>query len=485
MNTIFVLIDSIRRDYLGYYGNEWVRTPNLDAFSRRSVVFDQAYIGSYPCMPARREMWTGRFEFPWRGWGPLDPGDKDIGKLLKEKNVLTMAVSDHYHMWHHGSGNYFYDFTGTDFIRGQELDNWVTEQVPITYPASPDRLGAHCGDGAFETYSRNTAHFAVERDYFGPQVFQRTIDWLDRNQDQENFFLLIESFDPHEPFDPPPAYQRMYDPDYDGENIIWPNYGPWTGSDAELNHIRSLYAGELTMVDKWFGRMIDKLETLGLLDETMIVVTTDHGHLFGEHGMMGKPWSGMADGNLYQELVHIPLMIFHPQQVAPNTRISHMVQPVDLYATVLHAFEVEVPSEAHGRSLLPWVTKEESDAPARTHAVFGRFGESINITDGEWTLFLWPSTEDDTPLYWYSPIPPEFGPIRTLNNYDGTRQMVDVPVTNTENALYNIKDDPGQHHNRYEELPDKVAELKAALAQLLKQMDAPPEQLERVGLSSD
>jgi membrane-anchored protein YejM (alkaline phosphatase superfamily) len=96
-----------------------------------------------------------------------------------------------------------------------------------------------------------------------------------------------------------------------------------------MKEIRALYAGEVSMVDHWLGELLGKLERLNLMDDTMIILTTDHGHLFGEHGMIGKPWSDLGDSNMYQELAHIPLMIYHPNGIA-GRRVPFLVQPVDL-----------------------------------------------------------------------------------------------------------------------------------------------------------
>jgi len=137
---------------------------------------------------------------------------------------------------------------------------------------------------------------------------------VERNRNLKDFFLMLEIFDPHEPFDPPFPYSEMYNPGYTGQRFIWPTYG---GSELyspdELKEIRALYAGEVSLVDHWLGHLLDKVERLGLMDDTMIIVTTDHGHLFGEHGMIGKPWSDLGDSNMYQELAHVPLLIYHPK----------------------------------------------------------------------------------------------------------------------------------------------------------------------------
>jgi arylsulfatase A-like enzyme len=484
MNIVLILIDTLRRDHLGCYGNQWIRTPNLDALAAKSTLFENAYLGSYPCMPARRDIWTGRYEFPWRGWGPLETSDPDIAKIVTQNGHTSMFISDHYHMWERGSGNYFFNFSGMEFIRGQENDLWITDpEIPIVYPGDPERMARHAlRPGSFARYRRNTAHMRVEEDYFAPQVFRKASEWVERNRAQKDFFLLLEVFDPHEPFDPPYPYSEMYNPGYTGQRFIWPTYGKSDlYSPEELQEIRALYAGEVTLVDHWLGYLVDTIERQGLMEDTMIIVTTDHGHLFGEHGMIGKPWSDLGDSNMYQEIAHVPLMIYHPG-MRPGQRVSHLVQPVDLFATILDGYQISPPPGTHGRSLLPCLRDGEGGAPLRETAAFGRYGESMNITDGEWTLYLWPPGEKNEPLYWYSPLPPQFGDVRVNDDFDGVRYSARVTRGAMHNALYNVKNDPRQEQNLYDDHPEVVARLQTALRDFLASIDAPREQLTRLGL---
>lgn len=483
MNTILILIDSLRRDFLGPYGNKWIETPNFDRLAAQSTVFEQAYVGSYPCMPARRDLWTGRLEFPFRGWGPLEPGETEIAGLAKAAGRTSMLITDHYHLWEKGSGNYHFNFSGFELVRGQENDAWVTDlTIPIPYPADPEKLARHARPGSWERYCRNTAHFKSESDYFAPQVFQKAIDWLEGNQTCRDFLLVLDCFDPHEPFDPPQPYRDRYSQGYQGQSVIWPTYGPCNLSPEELEHVRALYAGEVTMVDHWLGRMLDKIEELGLDRDTAIIVATDHGHMFGEHGVIGKPWSAIADSNLYQELAHIPLMIHYPG--AESRRVGGLVQLVDLFPTICELLELPVPPGIHGQSLVPVLL--EGEEPGRSVALYGRFGEAINVTDGEWTLFLWPPGAKNQPLYWYSGQLPVYGKLKVTGPMEaspwGHRYPVEVARGEAQSALYHVATDPGQKHNLYDYEPAQVARLVSALKAYLSEIGAPPDITARLGI---
>jgi arylsulfatase A-like enzyme len=488
MKVILLLIDTLRYDFMGFNGNTWVRTPNMDRLAQRSLVFDNVYLGSYPCMPARRELWIGNFEFPFRGWGPLEYNDQDLAKVLTTKHgVPSMLVTDHYHLWERGSGNYFFDFTGYDFIRGQENDRWFPALNTEPYDQGRDGQAQHTPPGYFAAYQRNVKSRASEQDYFPAMVMNRAAAWVEENHDQKDFLLVVDCFDPHEPFDPPQYYRELYEPEWKGAELIWPTYGRNMYSEEETQHIRALYAGEVTLTDRWLGHFLDTLDLTGVMDDAMIILTTDHGFLLGEHGLIGKPWSALSDSNLYQELVHIPLVICHPALREPGGRTQHLVQMVDLYPTILDAFGMEIPRGIHGRSLVPYLVDDEQSSRPRQTACFGRFGESVNVTDGEWTLFIWPDGPSNEPLNWYSQLPPRYGAATATGAKEPLPLLDRWPVTcargTMQTQLFNIAADPQQQRDQAGQHPDIVRRLMSQASVFLLHVGAPQEQFKRLGLS--
>ncbi|MCL4426251.1 MAG: sulfatase [Firmicutes bacterium] len=484
MNVIMLLMDSVRRDHLGFMGNPWIQTPSLNRLAARSTVFENCYIGSFPCLPARRDLFTGKFEFPRRGWGPLEHTDYDLPGILAAASKPSMLITDHYHLWSRGAGNYHFNFTGFEFIRGQESDRWITDPgIPLDYGAPVEKLRQK---PFLDPYIRNRyGRRKTERDYFGPTVLQSAMDWVERNHTLKDFFLLVDCFDPHEPWDPPYPYNRLYNPQGRGDPVFWPEVGECQLSEEDLFQVRALYAGELTMVDRWIGLFLDKLEQLGLMDKTMIIFTTDHGEMLGEHGVIMKPWSAIGDSNLYQEMAHIPLIIYHPDQAQPRRRISQLVQTIDLFPTILEAMGLPIPEDGQGRSLLPMTRGD--DRPIRSYACYGRFGESINVTDGEWTLFCWPPGESNEPLYWYSPLPPAaaWGGVKVTGPYSDGRYPAFVARGSSATALYHLPTDYAQRHNLVTERPDVVRRLKGYVAEFLKETGSPLEQLQRLGMTRE
>ena len=312
MNVILVLCDTLRRDHVGAYSlgrplnrcwsqeaPDWiVPTPIMDRLASRGVTFDNCYCGSTPCMPARRDIQTGRYEFLERGWGPLEEDDIDLPRQIsgppnqsvqwsaQQGYHVSYLISDHFHLWEQGSGNYHMGYTGFDFVRGCEADAYFTDPAEFACPDG-DRLRKN------ERHWRNIHHIRQsEEDYFCAQVIQRACRWLELNDRHEDFFLHLDIFDPHEPWDPPEDILKEYDPkgyEHTGVNAA-PPYAPWKTAitEEQFNAYRARYAGKVVFLDRWLGQLFDTLGRLGLWSNTMVVLTTDHATFNGDHGRIGK-----------------------------------------------------------------------------------------------------------------------------------------------------------------------------------------------------
>ena len=458
MNVIFIMNDSLRQDHLGCYGNEWIKTPNLDRLAASSAVFDRAYIASHATLPARTDLYTGRYTLLYRGWSPLQPEDVILPEILSEHNYTSMIIFDTTPMGQ-DSYNYMRGFSAWEMVRGHHEDRWKTDPtVPLKWPAAPHKLK---NLNRAVQYMRNKANWRYEKDYVAPRTFGAAIEWLERNQTLDGFLLWIDTWDPHEPFDPPMHYLKLYaDPEYDGDQIIYPQYGRSTYmSEAELKHVRALYAGEVTMVDRWIGLLLDKVEQLGLLDNTLIIHTSDHGHLFGEHSLHGKP--GGALGNLYEETTRIPLMIRHPKGLGAGKRIPAIVQLPDLLPTILEFLDVPVPETVQGRSLWPLIAGETEKL--HDYAFSGRFPRMLSGAGGGGT-----SVRIITYDGWVGPgdVP------EALTVTDEDWSLICSP-RGRPSELYDLKDDPEQKVNVIADNLDVVARVQQALIEFMRGFGAP------------
>jgi arylsulfatase A-like enzyme len=359
MNLVTIIIDSLRADHVGINGNSWIKTPNLDALGRESVRFTRAFPESLPTVQVRKALHTGRRTYPFRnwtpykpapvqGWTPLDEKDATLAEILQGKGYRTALVTDLYHIFRPGM-NFHRGFDEWRFIRGQEFDVYrsgslgeIRSEKYLTPKMDRDRLPAKM----LHSYLRNTELRQSEEDYFAPQVFKSAVRWLEENYKADKFFLCIDCFDPHEPFDPPQYYRDLYDPGYKGIEVILPFYSEDLDylSEAELNHVRALYAGEVTMVDTWLGYFLQKMDQMKMMENTVVVLITDHGYLLGENRRIGKPPAG-----LYPGLTDLVFFIKYPGQ-EPKV-VDTFVYDHDYFPTVFHLLGEPIPEQSEGKNL--------------------------------------------------------------------------------------------------------------------------------------
>ena len=503
MNVILIVLDTLNRTYLTPYGAKnapEIQTPNFDRLARKCVTMDSHWAGSFPTMPTRHELLAGRHEYPWRFWGPLEPFDLTIPQLAAKQNVVSMLITDTYHYFLEGSGNYHTDFSGYEFLRGHESDHWIT--APIEPPFEYRRMLAERKYGRAEcNYMRNSAHRRDERDFYGPRVMDCAARWLDDNHTHTRFFLMVDSFDPHEPWHVPPPYDRMYDPDYMGEYSVWRAYGPTAGMNArEVQKIRAQYMGKITMLDKWMGLVLDRMDRYDLWDNTMLIVTTDHGNCIGEHDYIGKNYP-----ILWDIVMHIPLFIWMPgMKLKPGTKSKLLTSQIDIYPTILQALDCKIPADYvhHGYSLIP-ALKGRAQA-IRSIAHGGHCGMSSYVTDGRWVLHKMPATAENQPYYEYG-INMEGFHKRSVEPYVGAETGQFLPYTpatvyrvhkqrsmtgfnNSEKGaigdlLFELRTgDADLRLNRIEQQPKVADRLRRQLAEEYQRLQVPAEQYERLGL---
>ena len=388
MRAIMVMYDSLNRHFLEPYGCTESRTPNFNRLAERTAMFENCWVGSMPCMPARRELHTGRYNFLHRSWGPLEPFDDSMPELLKQAGIHTHLISDHYHYWEDGGATYHQRYSTWEAVRGQEGDAWAPLVHFNDYPKDHRNI---CGGPTDNWISQDFANRSMMPDEARQSqsvTFDGGLDFIRRNHDQDDWFLQIETFDPHEPFFVHSCYQDQFPDGYHGPLIDWPDYRPLNESDTPelVEHLRSEYKALLAMCDRNLGRVLDAMDQYGLWDDTMLIVNTDHGFLLGEHQQWAK-----CHCPFYAEVAHIPLFIWDPRSRAAGVRRSALTQTIDLPATLLEYFGQPIPADMEGRPLRDAIAQ---DRPVRQSAMFGLYGGQICCTDGSWT-------------YLHSPVQPQ------------------------------------------------------------------------------
>ncbi|MBW2280847.1 MAG: sulfatase-like hydrolase/transferase [Deltaproteobacteria bacterium] len=487
---------------VGAYGGDEFDTPHLDRFAARSLRFDRHYSGSLPCMPARHDILCGALDFLWRPWGSIELWEDSITHYLRMDGVKTMLCSDHPHLFETGGENYHTDFHAWAYLRGHEGDPWKMVDDPswVGAPALPARPAAR-----HRPYDNSRTWFKREEDFPGPKTMSTAVDWLQTNAGQhDRFMLFIDEFDPHEPFDTPEPWASRYDPDWEGPRMIWPPYATRVLEDGvltedEARHVRANYGGKLSMIDHWFGKLLDAVDDQDLWKDTAIIVCTDHGHYLGEHDAFGKP--GLP---IYNTMGHIPLMIAWPG-LAPGVTDA-LSTNVDIFATLTDVFEVEPGHRTHGRSLVP-VIEGRADS-VREWLLSGIYGRHVHVIDRERKYVRARVERENLPLsMWsnrWSTMPVHATPQMRLPKPDRRATLdfmpgSDVPVIRQrfepgdmlpywayggpvgDHRLFDVDGDPGEENNRAGSPDEKRAIdlLRAAI----EEIEAPREQFERLGIA--
>ena len=500
---VVVLLDSLNRHLLGAYGAEEFDTPNLDRFARRAIRFDRHYAGSLPCMPARHDLLCGALDFLWRPWGSIELWEEPITAPLRRAGVVTKLVSDHPHLFEHGGENYHCDFTAWDYVRGHESDPWRTRP-------DPSWTGAPSFGRGWTPYDDSRGWFREEADFPGPRTMSAAARWLDDEAPaHDRFFLLVDEFDPHEPFDTPEPWASRYDDRWEGPHLIWPPYRAGAVADGLLSteqarQVRAQYGAKLSMIDSWFGRVLDALDRGRYWDDTAVIVTTDHGHFLGEKDIWGKPAVPV-----YEPLGHLPLFAAWPGQ-SPGS-CDALTTTVDLHATIADVFEAGLTHRTHGRSLVPLLGDDAGAAPrpaVREWALAGVWGREVHVVDADGHKYVRGPAGANGPLsMWsnrWSTMPISSAPDLRLPKPDHRAHLdrmpgSDVPVIRQPFAagedlpwwawgietgrhrLFDLVDDPAEDHD----LAGTVSEADAAelLRSALVSLEAPDDQLVRLGLS--
>ena len=505
MKAVFLLFDSVNRLMLEPYGGTLLETPNFKRLAEKCVTFDTHYIGSMPCMPARRDMQTGRHTFLHRSWGPLEPFDNSFPELLKSAGAYSHLTSDHYHYWEDGGATYHTRFNSFDFVRGQESDPW---KVLLTSPIDRIRAKYHPSQNDPDSkqnpynYMINREFIKDEKDFPSVQCFKAGYEFLDLNRDADNWLLQIETFDPHEPFFAPERYREKFKTAYEGPILDWPRYERVTEPQDEIDELRANYFALLSLCDDLLGTFLDYFDAHDMWDDTALILTTDHGFLLGEHD-----WWAKNRMPLYEEISHIPLFVHHPDfRSKAGERRESLTQTIDLMPTICEMFGAEVPPEVQGKSLLALLDRDQSD---RTAAIFGYWGGGINVVDGRYTYFCYPKDMQNQDLYQYTLMPAHMTKLFTVEELKSAslvgpfeftkgvpllriahRSKADTKthsfhfpekMEDTNTVLYDLQTDPGQENPISD--PLVVERLNNELFRLMKENDAPIETVDRMKAS--
>lgn len=487
MRVIQITFDTLTRKFLPNYGCDWVIAPNFKRLEKHCTRFDNFYAGSLPCMPARREMHTGKHNFLHRSWGPLEPFDYSVFEVLKQHGIYTHLVTDHSHYWEDGGCTYHNRYNTWEGFRGQEGDRWVSHDIEAFIPQNRHILNKQ-GISVKQHY-RNRLRQQKEEDMSSVKTIHAGIEFLKEHKDLDNWLLHIECFDPHEPFYVPQNYRDLYDLKEE-ETLNWPRYGK-VASDTYKDDIKNSqkeYAALITMCDTHLGHILDFMDKHQMWEDTALIIHTDHGFLLGEHECLGKNFPPC-----YDELVHTPFFMHLPKTQSISYS-DHLATTVDIPLTILDLFQINQNElkEVDGTSLLPIL---QNNQQVREIALFGIHGSYTCITDGK-EVYIKTGLKDK-PFYEYTLMPTNirgFFKQEQLKNgtlISGDRFSNDIPYLKYPGVqiyeseqfpykLYNLKEDPTQEFPIIDEELEK--KWNTLLKEALNRIHAPKEEFDRLGL---
>ncbi|HJL32522.1 MAG TPA: sulfatase, partial [Polyangiaceae bacterium LLY-WYZ-15_(1-7)] len=351
-NVVVLTIDTLRASKLRPYNRRSrVRTPAFDAFAEESTLFENAQTAENWTKPAVASILTSLF--------PATHGAKNDSSRLPQ-SALTLGE--------------IYQREG--FQTASFLANGYVSRA----------FGFDQGWDHYTNYIRE------QRNTNASNVFGEAAEWIEEHHEDGRFFVYIQTIDPHVPYDPPDDYLRMYDArtDYAGQvqnrrtHLLLEDAKKRpprvTFDESDVRRLTALHDGEISYHDHHFGRFLEKLEELGLKENTIFVVTSDHGEEFDEHGSWGHGHS------IFQELLHVPLVVRYPGVGRAGARVPQVVSTMGVAPTVLEATGVDVPGEFEGRSLMGFLRGAPPPGP---WIAFSDFQENRRVVRGmDWKLVL-------------------------------------------------------------------------------------------------
>ncbi|MBI4516668.1 MAG: sulfatase [Deltaproteobacteria bacterium] len=384
-NILLVVLDTLRADHVSAYGYERLTTPHLDSLARQGALFERAFASDSWTLPSHASIMTGRYTHEHRAGGsPLGGRYPTLAEYLSGQGYATAGFV----------ANNYYCSARSGLARGFTTyeDHFESAGDMVVHTVYGKLLGqALPWLGYYDIPGRKRA-LAVNREFWR---------WLDSRRPAP-FFAFLNYLDVHDPYLAPAPYDRRFS-DYPcrGDRVnseLFPR--DFTGgrqlSPAEVQAEIDGYDGSLSYLDSAVGALIAELDRRGLGERTLVIVTSDHGESFGNHGLFGH------GNSMYRDLIHVPLVIRYPAKVPPGARLPHAVSLQALPATVVDLAGVGAGAPFPGHSLAAAWMHGGGDGAAAAFAVseslpgivpnpaypLGRRGAIKSITTSEWQLLL-------------------------------------------------------------------------------------------------
>jgi arylsulfatase A-like enzyme len=395
-NVLVIVLDSLRHDYVGAYGNTWMRTPAIDALAAESLRFTRAFPEAMPTVPARRSLMMGRRVYPWHDWKPTRnlPGSPGWTGLSADTTTWLKTLRRHGYWTGYVTDNPFLGFAPEWAGFRSTLSRFrpVKGQVGVVHPAAsvPESEVLHWVPSGMRTqrylvgmrqYLANVSSARDERDSCAAHVFEQGVETLVEAMQHKPFALVVDSFDPHEPWAPPQKYLDLYGgASYHGS---WPGNVKYAHSDymatAALKELPTVYGAAVTLADTWMQYFLERFYASNLAQETVVVFLSDHGIMLGDRGWTGKPAL-----ELHPELIQVPFLLRDPTGRMAGQTTPYFVSPHDVGPTLLQMTGVPTPSDMNGVDLSPLLAGGRPRLSRRF--CFGGYANHFYYRDDRWAF---------------------------------------------------------------------------------------------------
>jgi choline-sulfatase len=347
-NFVFFMLDQLRADSIGTFGESIVQTPNFDKLASEGAAFANCFVQHSVCTPSRCSIMTG--------WYPHVNGHRTLNYLLQphEPNLLKYLHENGYHIEWYGKN---------DLLVKESFDQSVDNRKKIlngdkTYIPNPWPKDSRLHQSFY--YGEKSVEFIRDHDY---ECVQNSIEFIENRPEDKPFFLYLPLIYPHPPYNVEEPYFTMYDrkkvplpakADFSTKPKFVERYHKLHRIDEltqeDLREIKATYYGMITRTDDLLGQLLKTLEREGLMENTVIVILSDHGDYTGDYGLVEKWWTGLTD-----DLVRTPLIIKAPFIKNKGTKLYDLIESIDIFPTIMEMAGIEDYHTQFGKSLMPLI----------------------------------------------------------------------------------------------------------------------------------
>lgn len=420
-NVLLITVDALRADHLGFCGNDWIATPSMDMLARHSAASCNTYTQQPQTNPALASLLTSTYPavhgVRMHMVDRLSESFDTLAKELRRSGFVTAAVLPWTSLEPAFSGLQQGFDTYEAFVLNEPpaLQNPATAALAGIYRRVTNQLAL---GSAVESVLGLRQGTEADVDGRADISAAAAASWLTANA-KSHFFLWVHYFDPHYPWTPPEPWDQLYDQGYVGNYdggmgfVYEMRAGVFDPNPSDVQHLRALYAAEITFADHYIGRMLAHMERLGLLENTIIVLTADHGESLGERGDWwpnGGYWWPNGDywlhgDDVYATGTQVPLIVYDPRSRQSHKVLTAPIQHVDIMPTILDLLALPIPRQAQGRSLVPLISGQESGADRIAITTIGDDSMTSIVSADGWKLIIHRGTPVQE-LY-YLPADPE------------------------------------------------------------------------------